>query len=148
LTVPADCRAIEPLQVQLHLALEPGVELADLQLDGDQAPQGSAEEQQIEVEVVAVDGHPLLAGDEGEALADLEEERLDVPQDRCFQVLLQVGVVEAESVEDQGIAECVAGDRRPLGNLRVGDLAALVRLAGDRGRSSRTLRRLDEASSA
>jgi len=41
--------------------------------------------------------------------------------------------VKAEGVEDQRIAEGVARDRRSFGNLRVGDLAALVRLAGDRG---------------
>lgn len=102
---------VEPPQVELHLALETGVELPDLELDSDQASQRAAEEQQVQVEVIAIDGHSLLAGDEGEALADLEQERLDVAQDRGLQILLQVAVVEAEGVEDQRVSERVTWNR-------------------------------------
>ena len=43
-----------------------GLELAQLQLDCHKAPQRTAEEQEIQVEIVLADAHPLLAGDEGE----------------------------------------------------------------------------------
>ena len=58
---------------------------------------------------------------------------MDVAQDRGLQVLLQVGVMEAQGVEDQRVAEGVPRYRGSLGDPGVRDLSTLVRFAGDRG---------------
>ncbi len=46
---------------------------ADVELDGDEAGLGPVEEE-VDVEVVAVDFEVVLAPDEGDAVAELEEE--------------------------------------------------------------------------
>ena len=89
---------VEPFEVEVHLALVTRFELPDLQFDGYQPPQRAAEEQQVEVEVVVVDCHPLLPGDECPAVADLQEERLHFPDDRFLQVPLRPGVVQTQEL--------------------------------------------------
>ncbi len=62
-------------------------------------------EQQVDAEVVSVDLDPLLASDEGEPAAELQDERLELAEDGVFQVFLQVAVRDAEEIEDVGIIE-------------------------------------------
>ena len=50
------------------------LELAELQLDGDEAAQSPVVEKQVQVVVAAVDGDALLALDEGEPNAELQYE--------------------------------------------------------------------------
>jgi hypothetical protein len=59
-------------------------------------------EEQIDVVVVAVDDDALLPGNEGEAGAQLEQESLDLAQQRRFEVTLAVGVRQTEEVEQVG----------------------------------------------
>jgi hypothetical protein len=47
-------------------------EPAELEIDEHEAAQQAVVEHEVDVEVVAVDGHPHLAADEAEALAHLE----------------------------------------------------------------------------
>jgi len=54
-------------------------------------------EEQVDEKIVAVDHDPLLPRDE--AGTEFEDAPLDVAQDRGLQVLLAVGVLEAEEVE-------------------------------------------------
>ena len=63
------------------------------------------EEQQVDVVVVTVEGDALLPLDEREAGAELEEEALDFAQQRRLEVLLAVGVAQAEEVEQVGVLE-------------------------------------------
>src|SRR5262245_29070624 len=72
---------IEPPQVQLHLPRVGRLEVADLELDGDQPLHRPMKEQQVEVVVVAVERDALLPLDEREARPQLEEEALDLAQD-------------------------------------------------------------------
>lgn len=46
---------------------------------------------EIDVEVIAIDGDPALASHEAEALAQLQQEGLQVVQDRLLQVALVPG---------------------------------------------------------
>ncbi len=74
----------EPAEIELHLPLVLGLERALLELDRDQAPELAVVEEQIDVEVVAVELDALLPGDEGEAGAEFEQEELQLAQDRVF----------------------------------------------------------------
>ena len=55
---------LEPAQIELHLAFIGRFELAELQLNRDQAAEFAVIEQQVEVVIAVVDLHPLLAGHE------------------------------------------------------------------------------------
>ena len=68
--------AIEPAQVELHLAFVLGLEGADFQVDGDEPAELAVVEDEVDVEVFAVDLQALLARHEAEAAAELEDERL------------------------------------------------------------------------
>lgn len=69
-------------------------------------------EKQINVVVVDVEGDPLLPFDESEPSAEFEQNRLDLAEDGCFEVLLAVGVFQTEEVEDIRIAENEIGRER------------------------------------
>lgn len=71
----------QPPKVELHLALVFRFELADFEVDGHQPPQLAVIEQKVDVEVVVVELEALLAGDEGEAGSELQEEGLELPED-------------------------------------------------------------------
>ena len=70
-------------------------------------------EEQVQVVIVTVQGDPLLALDEGETGAELQEERLDLPQQGALQILLAVGIAETEEVEHVGVTEHQVG-REPV----------------------------------
>ena len=61
------------------------------------------------MEVVPVNGHPLLAGDEGPAVPHLQQERLHVTDDRILQVAFQSRVMEVEELKKVRIPEAVGG---------------------------------------
>ncbi len=62
-------------------------------------------EQQVQVVVHAVDRNPLLTLEEGKADAKFQDERFHFAEDGGLQVLLGVGVLEAEEVQQVRIAE-------------------------------------------
>src|SRR5882724_13522836 len=86
--------AIKPAEVQLDLSRVCGLEIAELELDGDEPTHPAVEEQEVDVVVVAVDNNSLLALDKGEAGAKLEQEALDLAEQRGLEVLLAVGVLQ------------------------------------------------------
>lgn len=76
--------------------------------------------------MIAVDGQALLAADEAEALAELEEEGLEAIDDGLFEIALVVGgaIAELEEFEDERVLDDVAGRGDFLAGL--GELADLV----------------------
>jgi len=88
-------------------------------------------EQEVQVEVLAIDHDPLLAGDEREAGPELKEESLHLPEDGRLEVLLAVRVRQAQEVEEVRIAEDQV--RRELvlrsqpGQFPLGELGGLPR---------------------
>jgi hypothetical protein len=96
---------VQPAQVQLHLPLVARIEAAELQLHGDERAQPAVEEEQVEVVVVRADRHALLPRDEAEALPQLQQEALQLPQDGRLQLALAVVGRQAEEVEDVRISE-------------------------------------------
>ena len=71
-------------------------------------------EEQVHVVVVAVERDALLAFDEGEARAQLEEKTLDLAQQGGLEVLLTVGVFEPEEIEHVGVLENEVGSQLVL----------------------------------
>src|SRR5690606_28781457 len=59
-------------------------------------------EDQVDVEVIALQGEPSLSCDDAEALAELEQERLDPIDDRLLEVALEPGgpFLQIEELED------------------------------------------------
>lgn len=67
------------------------------------------EEQQVEMVIAVVYLHPLLARDKTEPIAEFQNERFDLSQDRGFDVALAVGVLELEKIQHVRIAEDEVG---------------------------------------
>ena len=63
-----------------------------LQIDGDQAAQLAVVEEQVDVEILAADLEMMLAGDEGEVLAELEQQILDSGDQGALDVALVRGL--------------------------------------------------------
>ena len=96
---------VQPAQVELHLALVGSIEAAQLQLQGHQAAQAAVIEEQVEVEVLVADGHALLASDEGEVRAQLQQEPLQLPQYGRLKIVLAVGVLQPQEVQQIRVPE-------------------------------------------
>jgi hypothetical protein len=62
----------------MHLAGVGVGELAQLQIDDDQAAQAAVEEQEVNPEPLVADREALLAADKGEVTAQLEQKRFKV----------------------------------------------------------------------
>src|SRR5262249_19187192 len=95
----------EPTQVELHLPLVGRLEIPELELNRDEAPQPAMVEEQVDIVVVSVNGDALLPRDEGESDAELQNEALQLPDDGVLEVLLQVPIREPEEIQNVGIAE-------------------------------------------
>lgn len=89
---------VQPLQVQLHLALVRGLEAAEFEFDGHGATQPAVEEQQVEVEVFPVDDHAFLPFDERKAAPQLQDEGFELAQEGGFQVGFVMALVHAQEV--------------------------------------------------
>src|SRR5690606_35888588 len=76
--------------------------IAELEVDEDEAAQQPVVEDQVDVEVIALQGEPSLSCDDAEALAELEQERLDPIDDRLLEVALEPGgpFLQIEELED------------------------------------------------
>ena len=80
---------VEEVHVHLHLPQVLVGELAELEVNEHEAAQQPVVKHEVDVEVVAVEGDALLPGHEAEALAQLQQERLQVVDDGLLQVALQ-----------------------------------------------------------
>ena len=72
--------AVERLQVEVQLPEVCGLELADLELEGDQAGQAPVEEHQVDGEVLVADLDRVLGSDEAEVAAELGDEAAEVAE--------------------------------------------------------------------
>lgn len=79
---------VEEVDVHLHLAKVLVRELAELQIDQHEAAQEPAVGHQIDEEVIALERDAFLPGAEAEALAELEQKRLESIDDRLLEVAL------------------------------------------------------------
>ncbi len=77
------------------------------------------EEDEVHAVPRVVDTQPLLAADEREVSAKLEEERLQVEDQCLFQVALGVLVLEVQELEDEGTADLLVGADTSAGRARV-----------------------------
>ncbi len=82
--------AVERLDVERELAEVGGLELVDLQLEGDEALQPAVEEHEVDREVLVADLHGVLRADEAEVATELGEEAAEVAKERAVEVGLRV----------------------------------------------------------
>ena len=66
------------VEVEVHLAGVGVRELAELEVDDDQAAQAPVEEEQVDPVPLVADAQAPLPADEGEVAAELEQERLEL----------------------------------------------------------------------
>lgn len=124
--------AVQPFQIELHLPLVPGLKFAQLQLHGYKTLEGAVVKKQIQVKILAVNNHALLALDEGEAFAEFKDEAFQLAQNGRFQVVLQIVVFQAEEIKKIGVFEGSRRHGRIRRNLGIGNGSALKGLAGDK----------------
>src|SRR5207244_3654560 len=112
--------SIEEIHVHLHLTEVLMRELPQLQVDEDEAAEQPIVEDEVDVEVIALEREPLLSRDEAEAFPHLEEEFLEPADDRLFEIplLRRRLLAKVEELEDERILDHVAG---------YGDLLAVAR---------------------
>ena len=80
--------AVEIIDIELELAKVLMGEFANLQIKQHITLEHGMVKDQIDVEMVAVEGEALLAGDKGKALAQFEQEGLQLAEEGGFQLRL------------------------------------------------------------
>jgi len=82
-------------------------ELAELEVDQDEATEQPVVENEIDVEVIAFERHALLSRDEAEALAELEQELLDAVDDGLLELTFAPlgALTKPEELEHERILE-------------------------------------------
>ena len=103
--------AVEVVHIHLHLAEVLMGELVALEVDEDVAAEQAVVEDEVDEEVVIVEGEALLAGLEEEALPEFEEEGFQLVDDGGLQILF--GIVrllgEAEELQDERVLDEIGG---------------------------------------
>ena len=79
---------VDRRQIGVHLPYEPCVEGHRLQLYDNEAAQPEMVEEQVEIEVTVGELETDLTSDEGEPATQLEQEALDVVDERLFDLAL------------------------------------------------------------
>jgi len=90
---------VENAQVELHLADILRLELADLELDGDEALESAVEKQQIDEILPALDLQAELAADKSEHASHSAEEILDAADQGTLQLALRMLVAQLQKIE-------------------------------------------------
>ena len=137
----------------MHLAGVGVGELAELQIEEDQAAQAAMEEEQVHAIPVVADAQAALAADEGEVVAEFEQEAFQMADEGFFQLGLGVFILQVEELQDERIFDSSSGRDgvsrlglcalREHGGLVPRERGALVELSsrsGDRA-GGRTIRR-------
>jgi hypothetical protein len=86
-------------------------------------------EEQIEIVVLVADLEMVLAADEGEALAEFEDQGSKVLDERAFQVALEDFRTERQEVEGIGILDDLLGQGRLFGRQRAREVGQRATLA-------------------
>jgi hypothetical protein len=81
-------KAVESVHVHLHLAEILVRQLAELEVDEHEAAEQTIVKDEVDVEVVAVDGDSLLPRDKTEPLAELQQEAFDAIDDGPLEIAL------------------------------------------------------------
>ncbi len=96
---------IQPTEIKFHLPLITRLEVAKLQLHGDQSAKVAVVKQQVKVVIHTVNRDPLLAFEKCKTYAKLQEKRFHLPQDRRFDILFGVRVLQPKKIQKVGITE-------------------------------------------
>ena len=91
---------VEGLQVELQLTKMFGLELDDLELESDQGVERPVEEQQVEGEIPPADLERVLAADEAEVAAQLDQELLELLDQAALQVGLGMRGRKVEELDE------------------------------------------------
>ena len=97
----------EVAEIHVHLADVVMFDVVDFQIDQDEAAEDAVVEDEIDPVVGVVEGDAVLPADEGEALAEFQEEGLEVIAEESFEISLgdAVRLGNFQELEDVGIAE-------------------------------------------
>jgi hypothetical protein len=90
--------AVERLDVEAELSEVSRLELADLELEGDQAGQTPMEEHQVDREVLVPDLDRILGADEAEVAPELGDEAAEIVQQRAVEIGFGVTVAQVEKL--------------------------------------------------
>jgi hypothetical protein len=108
--------AVERLDVERELSEIGGLELLDLQFEGDEALQLTVEENEVDREVLVTDLHGVLRADEAEVAAQFSEETPEVSQQPAVEIRLGVIGSEPEKLDVVSVLElCSPPGRRGRG---------------------------------
>lgn len=101
----------EVAEIHVHLADVVVLDVVHLEVDEDEAAQDAVVEYEIDAVVGVVEGDAVLAADEGEAFAKLQEEGLEVIAEAGFETGFGevVWLGDFQELEDVGIAQEVGG---------------------------------------
>lgn len=101
----------EVAQIQVHLTDVVGLHVVDLQINEDEAAQDALVKDQINLVVRVVQRNAVLPPDEGETLAEFEQELLEVVAKNRFELgfryLIRLG--DFQELEDVRLAQQVGG---------------------------------------
>lgn len=99
--------AVESLDVEAQLAEVLWQELADLELERDQACEAAVEEDEVDREVLFADLDRVFGTHEAKVATELGDEPAEVLKERTMQVPFGVSVCEVEELEAVGVLELV-----------------------------------------
>ena len=125
------------VHVHLHLAQVLVGQVADLEVDEHEAAGEAVVEDEVDEEVLALQRDPLLPGHEGEPLAQLQEELLELVDEGLLQVRLQEAFIlpQAGEFQDVGILDQVSRAPGFMAPLSQGHDAGLVAPRASRSKS-------------
>ena len=117
---------VDDVAVEVQLAGVLGFELALLQVDDDERPQPQVVEEQVYVEILVADVEAVLPADEGEALAEFEQELLQMADEFGFELAFLEWLGQSEKVEDVGVFERLLREVRLRRGVNIGPGGRIV----------------------
>ena len=84
-------------------------ELPYFQINDHKAPQFAVKEKEIDAIAFAADSQPALTTDESKIATELEQEVLEMPQERFFKIGLRIFVFQPEEFENERVAHFFIG---------------------------------------
>ena len=129
------------VEVEVHLASVGIAELADFEVDDDEAPEPPVKEYEVDAEPVVVDPEPTLPSKKSKIIAQFQKKIGEVLNQRFFQFRFGVFILEIEKFENEWILDglfrrdCIAGFGMVCllqhGGFVLGKGDALVKLAAN-----------------
>lgn len=97
------------VQIKVHLSGIGVAELADLEVDDQQGFEPAVEKQQVDSELGVVQLQTALAADEGEVVAEFQQEIGQMLDQRLFEIGFGVFVLEVEKLQDERVLDGLLG---------------------------------------